>query len=84
MSVLSLTHSLFIGSKTTTEIAQSEGITIALAQLMIGEVEMEGPSASSICRDDWDAAIHAGGVVVGETRWWANVFSGYVWDGHQF
>ncbi|KAK7045959.1 Vacuolar protein-sorting-associated protein 36 [Paramarasmius palmivorus] len=72
------------GSKTTTEIAQSEGITIALAQLMIGEVEMEGPSASSICRDDWDAAIHAGGVVVGETRWWANVFSGYVWDGHQF
>ncbi|ESK82850.1 vacuolar protein sorting-associated protein 36 [Moniliophthora roreri MCA 2997] len=69
------------GSKTTTEIAQSEGITIALAQLMIGEVEMD--TGSPICRDDWDTAVHAGGVVVGETRWWANVFSGYAWDGHE-
>lgn len=58
------------------EIAQEEQIPIGLAQEMVYEVE----DAGEICRDD-------GGEGIGlfatrsETRWWVNIFNGYVWDG---
>lgn len=67
------------GPKTTTEIAQDEGITVGLASEMIAAVEGDG----DVCRDDIGSVIRggsAGGVHV-EVRWWANLFVGYVWDG---
>ncbi|KAG6853125.1 hypothetical protein C0991_006735 [Blastosporella zonata] len=61
------------GPRTTTQVAEEEGITLGLASEMIAAVEADG----HICRDD-DASAIAGGR---EVRWWTNIFVGYTWDG---
>lgn len=62
------------GPKTTIEIAEKEGIAVALAKDLVDDVEKEGGT----CRDEGGSA----GVGVSiEVRWWVNVFVGYVWDG---
>ncbi|KAK7460621.1 Vacuolar protein-sorting-associated protein 36, variant 2 [Stygiomarasmius scandens] len=85
-----------VGPKTTTEIAEEEGMTVGLASEMMGSVEETG----DVCRDDGSAAIREGReeageiekvvgegqslggmIVAGEVRWWANLFLGYNWDG---
>ena len=64
------------GPKTTVEVAQEEQIPIGLAQDMITEVEDEG----EICRDDGGEGIGLFNTRA-QTRWWANIFKDYVWDG---
>ncbi|KAF5376388.1 hypothetical protein D9757_008654 [Collybiopsis confluens] len=84
-------------STSTTEIAQAEGITIALAEEMVQLVERDG----GVSRDDGRCVIHerlserslehdgdtGGGAGAwtggGEVKWWINVFFGYVWDGQE-
>ncbi|KAJ3778927.1 EAP30/Vps36 family-domain-containing protein [Lentinula raphanica] len=68
------------GPKSTTEIAQEEGMTISLTAEMLDIVEEDG----DICRDDGRSVIQENQgdvVVVGEVNWWANLFLGYTWDG---
>ncbi|RDB18220.1 Vacuolar protein-sorting-associated protein 36 [Hypsizygus marmoreus] len=66
------------GPKTTAEVAREEGITLGLAEEMIGAVEAEG----DVCRDEGEGRGGTPGAGAGaELRWWANLFVGYVWDG---
>jgi len=69
---------LELGPRTSAEVAAVEGLSVGLVDELILESEERG----DICRDDIasgsSAATGSAGV---ETRWWANVFVGYVWDG---
>ncbi|KAF9072395.1 EAP30/Vps36 family-domain-containing protein [Rhodocollybia butyracea] len=68
------------GPKSTTEIAQEEGMTIGLAAELLNIVEDDG----DVCRDDGRSVIQENQgdiLVLGEVRWWANLFLGYNWDG---
>lgn len=70
------------GPKSTTEIAQEEGITIGLTVEMLIIVEEDG----DVCRDDGQSVIQEkkGDILVlGEVNWWANLFIGYTWDGQE-
>lgn len=80
-----------LGSMTDPEIRGERGISLALVRELVEEVERHG----GVCRDDGCGAVGlsgGGGVLEGvgavgwgwETRWWLNVFEGYVWDGHVF
>ena len=70
------------GPRTTVELAYEEQLPLGLVQDMVGEAE----DAGDICRDEGDegrVGVDAGaGARAQEVRWWANVFQGYVWDGH--
>lgn len=60
------------------EVAYEEQLPIGLAQDMILEVEETG----DICRDDGGAGVNMlDARQGGETQWWPNIFTGYVWDG---
>lgn len=62
------------------EVAHEEGITIGLASEMIGAVEADG----EVCRDEGSASIRGGGSGVEvEIKWWANIFTNFVWDGEE-
>ncbi|KIK54708.1 hypothetical protein GYMLUDRAFT_231614 [Collybiopsis luxurians FD-317 M1] len=65
-------------STTTTEIAQREGVGIALAEEMVSLIEREGGLSRDDGRYGDSDSVGFGG---GEVRWWANVFVGYIWDG---
>ncbi|KAJ3807367.1 EAP30/Vps36 family-domain-containing protein [Lentinula aff. lateritia] len=70
------------GPKSTTEIAQEEGITIGLTVEMLIIVEEDG----DVCRDDGQSVIQENKgdiLVLGEVNWWANLFIGYTWDGQE-
>ncbi|KAJ4478293.1 EAP30/Vps36 family-domain-containing protein [Lentinula aciculospora] len=70
------------GPKSTTEIAQEEGMTIGLTTEMLNIVEEDG----DVCRDDGQSVIQENKgdiLVLGEVDWWANLFSGYTWDGQE-
>ncbi|KAJ4001799.1 vacuolar protein sorting-associated protein 36 [Lentinula boryana] len=70
------------GPKSTTEIAQEEGMTISLTAEMLNIVEEDG----DVCRDDGRCVIQENSkdvLVLGEVNWWANLFLGYTWDGQQ-
>ncbi|GAV98980.1 vacuolar protein sorting-associated protein 36 [Lentinula edodes] len=70
------------GPKSTTEIAQEEGITIGLTVEMLIIVEEDG----DVCRDDGQSVIQEKKddiLVLGEVNWWANLFIGYTWDGQE-
>ena len=70
------------GPKTTTEIAEEEGLTLGLAGEMISGVEL----GEAICRDEGPEGVGkgGGGVVGTQVTWWINIFEGYSWDGHVF
>ncbi|KAF8884471.1 hypothetical protein BD779DRAFT_1612113 [Infundibulicybe gibba] len=57
------------GPKTTMEVAMEEDITLGLSKEMIEAVEMMACLANN------------GGM--GELRWYANLFIGYLWDGQE-
>jgi ESCRT-II complex subunit VPS36 len=66
------------GAMTTSQIAQEESITIALADEMIAAIEADGV----ICRDDERSTIKGGGSgSASEIRWFRNSFLDYIWDG---
>jgi ESCRT-II complex subunit VPS36 len=68
------------GPKTTMEVSAEEGLAVALTTEMLDAVEQNG----GVCRDDSSAACTGGGSGTGvEVRWWANLFIGYIWDGHE-
>ncbi|KAG6843990.1 hypothetical protein H0H87_010908 [Tephrocybe sp. NHM501043] len=68
------------GPKTGAEVAREEGVTLALAGEMIGDVERGG----DVVRDDEACRITGGGGGGGEIWWYANVFVGYRWDGQVY
>ena len=63
------------------DIATEEDLTVSLVAEMIDAVEQDG----GVCRDDSGAAAISGnGSGTGvETKWWANLFMGYSWDGQE-
>ncbi|CAK5278253.1 unnamed protein product [Mycena citricolor] len=63
------------GPKTVAQIATEERIAIPMASELVIGAEADG----DICRDDEACMITGGG---NQTRYTANVFVGYVWDGH--
>lgn len=63
------------GGKTTSIIAQHEGLGLGLVWEMIQGVEQQG----DVVRDEGSSAGAWG--EGSEVRWWANIFVGYVWDG---
>lgn len=65
------------GPRTTTEIASTEALSVGLIDELVSEVEEKG----DICREDPMTGINVGGGMGVEARWWANAFTGYVWDG---
>lgn len=70
------------GPKSTTEIAQEEGMTIGLTAEMLVVVEGDG----DVCRDDGRSVIEERDgdmLILGEVKWWANFFLGYTWDGQE-
>lgn len=79
IALASSTESRFaVGPRTTVEVAYEEQLPIGLAQDMILEVEETG----DICRDEGGAGVNMLDTRQGgETQWWPNIFTGYVWDG---
>ncbi|KIY68325.1 vacuolar protein sorting-associated protein 36 [Cylindrobasidium torrendii FP15055 ss-10] len=68
------------GPKTTLNVAEEEGMTIALAEDMIAAVEANG----QICRDDAASALTGPGNSGGIIHWWSwATFSECVYDGQE-
>ncbi|KAH8114828.1 EAP30/Vps36 family-domain-containing protein [Phellopilus nigrolimitatus] len=65
------------GPRTLTDVASVEGLSVGLVDELVKEVEERG----DVCFDDPMAGVNVGAGVGVETRWWANLFVEYVWDG---
>lgn len=61
----------------TTDIARNEGLTLSMAVELIQEVEVAG----EVCRDDLESGAESAAHTSPQTKWWANRYDRYTWDG---